>query len=389
MEKAADREEAQRVLFISEGSKLAGAETYMINLLKELTIAGNTKIFVALCYKGPVRERIGGAAQVIDLCGRDNYASIMRIVNFVKKNEIQVIHLIDVKGTMLGGIASLFLRKVKVVVTLHGLPEYPLPLRSRIKHACVLIVYFLSLRFAADGVICVSGDLQRRFGRRIGAGKIRTIHNGMALAPETSQARKSANGSCVVGAVGRLDAVKGHRFLIVAAASVLREAGNAAFHFLGTGPLLASLQAQAKEQGIADRILFRGFDEEPRLFLEEIDIFVLPSLHEGIPYALLEAMYCSKPVVCSNVGGVPEIVEDGKDGILVPPKDPSALSSALLRLINDPEYAAYLGRNARKKIEERFSSRLMGTRTYQLYRQLVEARPAAQPASHENLFTGG
>ena len=139
---------------------------------------------------------------------------------------------------------------------------------------------------------------------------------------------------------------------------------------LGTGPFLPVSKPRQTSRESGDRIVFRGFDQQPRLFLEEIDIFVLPSLHEGIPYALLEAMYCSKPVVCSNVGGIPEIIEHGKDGILVPPKDPAALSAALLRLINDPEYSAYLGRNARKKIEERFSSRLMGNRTYELYCRL-------------------
>jgi glycosyltransferase involved in cell wall biosynthesis len=360
----------ERILFIGEGSKLAGAETYMINLLRSLPAAGNMKLFVALCYDGPVREKIGSAAQVIDLCGRDNYASILRIVDFVKKNGIQIIHLIDVKGTVLGAIASMFLRDVKVVVTLHGLPEYPLPLSRRIKHACALLIYFLFMRFAADCVICVSRDLQRRFRRRIGAGKIRTIHNGLATGADKPHAKRNRNGSRLVGAIGRLDEVKGHRFLIVAAASVLQKVRNTAFHVAGTGPLLACLQAQANEQGIGDKIVFRGFDRQPRLFLEEIDIFVLPSLHEGIPYALLEAMYCSKPVVCSNVGGIPEIVEHGKDGILVPPKDPAALSTALLRLIDDPEYSAYLGRNARRKIEERFTSSLMGNRTYELYCRL-------------------
>jgi glycosyltransferase involved in cell wall biosynthesis len=132
------------------------------------------------------------------------------------------------------------------------------------------------------------------------------------------------------------------------------------------------LKRHANLLGIANKVLFYGFREDASELIAEMDIFVLSSLHEGIPFALLEAMSFSKPVVCTEVGGIKEVIQHEVDGLLVPAGNPQALSQAILKLLGNPAYAAELGRAARRKIETGFSSELMAKKTKALYSQLLE-----------------
>jgi L-malate glycosyltransferase len=132
-----------------------------------------------------------------------------------------------------------------------------------------------------------------------------------------------------------------------------------------------TLKEKITNLGLKHKIHILGFRPDAKLLIAGLDIFVLPSLHEGIPYVLLEAMAAHKPVVCSNVGGVPEVVEHQHDGILVQPKDPYGLCQAIKELLAKRDHREFLGKNARTKVEQYFSSDLMAEKTLSLYEKLL------------------
>jgi glycosyltransferase involved in cell wall biosynthesis len=135
----------------------------------------------------------------------------------------------------------------------------------------------------------------------------------------------------VVGSIGRLNEQKGHRYLLDAAPAVLRAHPDARFLIVGDGDLAEPLRRQAQALGLADRVVFAGHRGDVPEMLGAIDVLCLPSLYEGTPLALFEAMAAGKAIVASAVDGCAEVLADGTTGLLVPPRDPAALGAAVVR----------------------------------------------------------
>ena len=158
----------------------------------------------------------------------------------------------------------------------------------------------------------------------------------------------------VVGTVGRLVPVKGHAWLLQSAPRILCEYPQACFVFIGDGPLSNQLRLLADNLGVSASVLFLGVRRDVPECLATFDVFVLPSLNEGMGLALVEAMAMGLPVVASRVGGVPDIVTDGVNGVLVPACDEQALASAVLGLLRDPSQRKAFGESAIRSVNQRF-----------------------------------
>ena len=181
-------------------------------------------------------------------------------------------------------------------------------------------------------------------------------------------------GAFVILSVGRLAPVKGHAHLVEAAPEVLRGHPEAVIVVAGEGPLRRDLEALARSLGVADRLRFPGhWQEMPRL-LRAADLFVLPSLNEGLGLALLEAMAAGLAAVASRVGGVPEVVRDGETGVLVPPGDARSLAGAILKLMADPALRGRMGEAGRARARQQFSIARAVRETEQLYEELMRER---------------
>ena len=139
--------------------------------------------------------------------------------------------------------------------------------------------------------------------------------------------------------MGRLTPVKGQRYLLEAAAKVVRQRPDTLFVFLGDGELLTELTEMASVLGIKDHVKFLGWRPEVADVMSTFDIFVLPSLNEGMGKVLVEAMAMGKPIIASNVGGIPDLVTHGLNGLLVPPADADAMADAIVTLHDDPSKA--------------------------------------------------
>ncbi len=174
-----------------------------------------------------------------------------------------------------------------------------------------------------------------------------------------------------VGIVARLSPVKGHAVLIKAMKKVVEEYPDACLLIFGEGKIKYSLIAIAEELKIMDRVLFLPSVANTSEVLREIDIFVLPSLDEGLGLSILEAQACGIPVVASRVGGIPSIVKNNQTGLLVPPGDVDALSGAILKLMDNSRLAVTLGHEGRLTVEEKFDMSRMVEEMEKVYQEVI------------------
>jgi glycosyltransferase involved in cell wall biosynthesis len=181
--------------------------------------------------------------------------------------------------------------------------------------------------------------------------------------------------------VANLRGEKGHDVLLDAAALVGRTLPGVRFQLVGDGPMQATLAARAEALGIRHVVDFLGHREDVPHLLQQSDLFVLPSRTEAFPNGLLEAMAAGLPVIASDVGGIPELVEHDRNGVLVPVGDAAALADAILRLARDPERAATLGAMARQTIEGRYSFQRMVAAFESLYLDALKQRSSASLAT--------
>ena len=218
----------------------------------------------------------------------------------------------------------------------------------------------------------VALQLQQTF--HVPSQKIRVIHNGIPFArfdcpPDLTLRAELSQGTTrpIVLTVARLDRQKGHTYLFEA----IRQVREATFVLAGSGPEKDALVAQACELGIQDHVKFLGDRKDIPQLLASCDLFVLPSIYEGLPLSILEAMAAGKAVVATAVGGIPEIVKDGETGVLVPSGDPVALARAIQSLLSNPIQVRKIGAAGRALVKQEFSSDGMVERINQVYEELL------------------
>jgi len=212
--------------------------------------------------------------------------------------------------------------------------------------------------------------------------RVRVVHNGVDVArlrqhrPRAEVRRELGlpEGVPVVGLVARLDHWgKGHQEFLTALAT-LKEHYPVEALIIGGGRREAEMRQLAGEMGLAGRVHFLGQRPDIPDLLSALDLSVLPSHSEGVSLALLEAMAAGLPVIATAVGGLPEVVTDGENGLLIPPKDPEALALALARLLDDPDLAKKLGKNAQRHVEAHYSMECLGREINEIYEELIEKK---------------
>jgi L-malate glycosyltransferase len=214
-------------------------------------------------------------------------------------------------------------------------------------------------------------------GDGIDRDRIETVYEGIDL--HRVQVEPAANihaefwlptHAPVVGAVAALTQEKGHKYLIDAAALVVREVPDARFVILGEGDLRPTLERQIKELHLDKHVVLPGFRADVLAFMKSFDVFVMSSLFEGLGTSLLDAMALSKPTVASDTGGIPEVVSHGETGFLVPPRDAHELAAAITKLLKDPERRQRMGRAGLERVTRVFTADEMIERTLAVYRKL-------------------
>ena len=231
---------------------------------------------------------------------------------------------------------------------------------------------------AAHRVVANSGAAAGRLAREHGpTARIHVIANGVDLSDYAP--RKALRTVRRIITVARLRPEKAHDVLLTSAARIVSRHPDVEFDIVGDGRELPALVGQCERLGLTSRVHFLGHRDDVAGLLGDADLFVLPSRSEAFPNGVLEAMAASLPVVACAVGGVPELVEDGRTGVLVPPDDPEALAEAISSLIADPPRAWAFGRAGREAVEARYSFERMTSGFEQLYLSLVSSKRRAVP----------
>lgn len=229
-----------------------------------------------------------------------------------------------------------------------------------------------------DRYVAVSRDLAWNLRRTFAVPlrKVEVVHNGVRVTdferrPSTSL-RSRLEGfppKPIVLTNGRLDLQKGHRYLLNAAAQL----PEVRLVFAGDGPEREHLQSDVRQLGLTDRVVFLGYRDDVPDLLASCDVFVLPSLFEGLPLSILEAMAAGKPIIATEVGGTPEAIAQGQTGILVPPKDPDALAASLRTVLSNQDLAERLGKAARTSARKHFSAVTMVQNMTRIYEEILDS----------------
>lgn len=225
--------------------------------------------------------------------------------------------------------------------------------------------------------IAVSNATRRDWIERTGlsAERVVTIHNGInpdhfsrQYARETAKKKLGLPAdSLVIGGMGRLDAAKGFCYLIEAVARLSSDFPDVVLAIAGTGDLLGELEQLARKLDVSQKVHFLGFQENVGLFLDSLDVFVMASLCEALGYALLEAMAHGVPAIGTRIGGIPEVVAEGKTGFLCPAADANGLAAAIVPLLKSSELRKELGANARDRVVKHFHEDDMIRKTLAVY----------------------
>ena len=365
------------VLHLSSSSGVGGAETLVASLAAGLD-ASRFRSLVCLFRDGWLRDRcarLGLETHVVPIDKMLDLRWLRTFRRLLRDCGVGLIHAHEFGANTYGTLAG-WLAGVPVVATVHGRSYYAERGRRR-------LAYRFVSRYAV--MVAVSEDVKRFVAARTGvsARRIRVVHNGIGpAAPVTAGAgaRLRADlglrdGERAVAVVGSLYAVKGHRYLLEAAPSILAACPSTVFLIAGHGACEAALREQARSLGIDTRVRFLGFREDVPAILASCDVFVLPSLSEGLSIAILEAMAAARPVVTTSVGGNVEIVVDGETGILVEAADARQLAAAVTRILTNPAEGRRLGDNGLSRVRSRFTIGAM-VREYEVIYDAALARSA-------------
>lgn len=364
-----------RILHVINTSEEGGGARHLLQLVSGLDPSAFAPV-VATTDHGPLVGRLEAASvEVVDvdmMRGRFDPRPVARLRRLLRRG-FDLVHL---HGTRAGFFGALALRGVeprpRVIYTVHGLScsrRAPAPVCAFFRS----IERFVARR--ADRVISVS-DRDRRLGVETGifpADRTTSIPNGIDLRafPPSLPEPFSRQGVVEIVTIARLVPQKGIRFLVEAARRVADRHPEARFTVFGDGPERPGLEARVARLGLGDHLRFAGVATDAAGDLGFYDLFVLPSLWEGMPISLLEAMAAGRPVVATAVSGSTELVIDGETGVLVPPADPEALASAIEGLLRDRKGAVAMAAAARDRVRRDFSVDRMISSTAEIYRDLL------------------
>jgi len=356
------------ILHIVNSLDCGGLENFTIELSKELMRTGDKAFICCLDQMGNLAPNaIDSGISVTDFQIKNglDLQCIWKLRKYMIANRIDVVHTHNKKPLIYGTIAAKLANVSRIIHTRHGqaadaVPWYIWKLNSKV------------VTISEDAKACLVST------NNIAEADVAVIDNGIPLdkfdsiSVEASQELKNEIGllakSQVVGIVARLAIEKDHRTLIHAFAEVLRINENAVLVIVGDGPLSKELQELTQELKVEKSVYFLGFRQNIAELISIFDIFVLSSTSEGMSLTLLEAMASKKPIVATNVGGNPEVVQDGLTGFIVPPKDPLLMAKAITSLLGNGDLASKFSLNGYERIKNKYSLVSMTEKYKRLYK---------------------
>jgi glycosyltransferase involved in cell wall biosynthesis len=369
-----------RVVYLAHAFHVGGAEEMVLNLVRHLPKDRFETHVCCIHEAGPIGEEIRRTGTPVTVLGLNPGVrrpwAVDGIRRYLRRTSPDIVHTFLLTASLYGRFAAALARVPIVIGTEVNIYE-----RKRFRHAIVERL----LMMITDRVVVSAGSVRDFYVRQVHAdpAKVDVIYNAVDWGQlQTTMSREDvrraigiADTAPVVGIIARLTEQKGHRFLFEA---IARTPALQAVHAIvvGGGELDSELRRQADELGVRQRVHFVGARRDLGNLLGAMDVYTQPSLWEGLPLSLVLAMGAGVPVVGTAVAGVPEVVEDGRTGLLVPPGDGVALGAALARLFGDPAVGARLGQEARAAVTPRFGVDRYVAAVSRLYDRLLSERTA-------------
>lgn len=366
-----------RILMLTSSSGLYGAERMILSLAEFLMQNKNFVYLVCLrsifkskpeIYLQAKKKNI--PAYLLYCQNKLDMRIILKLKNFIKKEGIRIIHSHNYKSNLYGLIVSK-ISKVPIVATLHGWTKESLKIKLYEMLDKVVIR-------GMDCIVAVSSSINEKLKRMGLEKKTFFIPNGVDTERFNSLNCQADlrhfyglnESDLVIGSVGRLTSEKGFIFLIKAFAKVHSKISNLKLLIIGDGPLREILEKEIAKLNLKEKIILAGYRKDIESFYPLMDIFVLPSLSEGLPLVLLEAMSVGLPVIATRVGGIPYVAGNG-EAILVPPASIEELEKAILFLIKNPFLRKELGKKAKEKVTSQFSLKKCLEEYLKVYKSLA------------------
>ena len=314
---------------------------------------------------------LGIEVHTVDMNGRIDAVAVGKIRNFLKRNGIRIIHSHDFKSDFYSVISSAGLG-IRRVATAHG------STRDSIMKKIYLFWDEKILYRMFNRIVAVSEDL--RFflvSRGVPETKVKVIQNGLDFKLLCYQGGNQESplevppGSTVFAVVGRLYPDKGHRFFLEALLNLAKDQPQVFGLIVGDGPANETIRGCIRELKLERLIRMCGVRSDMQAIYDMIDCLVIPSLTEGLPYVLLEAMANHVPVIATAVGDIPRLIDDRHTGHLVPPGNPAALAERMMELITHTEKTKELAECAHQRVRDHFSAESMVRRTEEMYLELL------------------
>lgn len=363
--------------------KIGGAQRHLIEVLRRLDRQRFSPQLWTLRGEGELvqeAEQLGVPVHSFGLGARLQDPRVIplfrRAIHKLRQERVQIVHTYLSFANIVGALTAAFARVPILLVSKRSLDRY--------QKSTEVWSHWAVNRFA-DRVVA-NADAVKNFvieTEGCPANKIVVIPNGINdefVAHGARERERSTLGLTpqdrVVGTLGRLAWKKGQEYFLQAAAAVLKEDPQVTFVLVGDGPLRTQLEEQARTLGIADRVRFLGQRMDSQAVISLFDIFVLPSVIEGMPNALLEAMALEKPVIVTNAGGNAEVVQDKVTGFVVPTRQPMEMAHRILQLLRDESLAHRFAMEARQSVRQRYSLRHMLLSMENLYHEMLLTKGA-------------
>ena len=362
-----------KILHLVSSGGYYGKEAVIVNLCSALERLGCTsEVGAFLNSQAPNQDLVNRAhqehlaARTFPCRGRLDLRAVGTIREHILSQQIDLVHTHDYKADIYGYLAARRTGR-PVFATCHLWFCSTLQDRFYAGLDRLVLKHF-------DGVIGVSPPIGVTLQKaNVSERKMAVIANGIDFSPflgvEDTSADREFGNDLTIGLVGRLVRQKGHPILFAAARAILEKFPRAKFVLVGEGPDRRQLEAQAQELGIAGSVYFAGFRDNMARVYASLDLMVMPSLDEGLPMTLLEAMAAKGVVIASAVGAVPEVIEHGKNGLLVEPGNSGDLQQAILSVLQDSSLRHRIAENARQSVS-RFSSERMARNYLDFYERM-------------------
>lgn len=354
-------------LHVDTARSWRGGQNQVLVTVLGLRAAGHRAMLVAH-PDGELRRRAEEGLELLPLVPRTemDLSAAWKLSRAIKQLRPDVVHAHDPHGVAMSALALSMSTQPK---------RAPLVASRRVdfrlkKHALSRWKYDQVDRF-----ICASEAIRQiLIADGVAASRTVTVHEGIDLAHVAAAPSINLHeelwlphGAPIVGNIGALVPHKGQRHLIEAAAQVVRQVPDARFVIAGEGELRPSLEHQIRHLGLEKHVILAGFRPDVLSVLKAFDVFVMSSITEGLGTSLLDAMACGKPIVATTAGGIPEVVQDGRTGFLVPPRDHDAMAEAIVKLLKDPSLRQRMGDAGLSRVNATFSAERMVAETIAVY----------------------